>query len=190
MKGIIYDRVVYASTYIMYVTTMLYLITVVALFSTGHATAISLLIPTVLLFVICGGCLAAIGITGKIKRDSVCYSYAMGVSEEILLLPSKGFYIAKTTNDNYEVTFSKEYAKQWEDFIHSNLQVGFWNEYLVGRKAIFIFHVEGGFKKYIVTNYKNDVVLGMCRNFAKADFESLKAMLTGNEFYKKEVKYL
>ena len=57
------------------------------------------------------------------------YSYVMGIDDSILSLKDKGFVIEKVES-NYQVTFSKENAQIWEDFIKNYLEVEYWNEYL------------------------------------------------------------
>ena len=57
------------------------------------------------------------------------YSYVMGIDDSILSLESKGFIIDKAGKD-YQVSFSEDNAKYWEDFIKKHLEVEYWNEYL------------------------------------------------------------
>ena len=44
------------------------------------------------------------------------HSYVMGIDDSILSLESKGFIIDKVGN-NYQVSFSEDNAKYWEEFI-------------------------------------------------------------------------
>ncbi len=45
--------------------------------------------------------------------------------------------------------------------------------------------VEDGIKRYEVYNYENNEVLILCEKLCKCKFESIRAMLVGNHFYKK-----
>ena len=115
------------------------------------------------------------------------YSYVMGIDDSILSLKDKGFVIEKVES-NYQVTFSKENAQIWEDFIKNYLEVEYWNEYLAEDKVVFIFHLEDGFKRYEVENYDNDEVLDLCEKLCNCKFGSIKQMLADNSFYKKIIE--
>ena len=115
------------------------------------------------------------------------YSYVMGIDDSILSLKDKGFVIEKVES-NYQVTFSKENAQIWEDFIKNYLEVEYWNEYLAEDKVVFIFHLEDGFKRYEVENYDNDEVLDLCEKLCNCKFASIKQMLADNSFYKKIIE--
>lgn len=54
------------------------------------------------------------------------YSYAMGMNEEMYELEKEGFIIEKDDND-FMITFNKDMANKWEDFVYKHLKVEFWN---------------------------------------------------------------
>lgn len=66
------------------------------------------------------------------------YSYVMGIDSSINDLKNKGFII-QNDGDNYMVSFSKEKASIWEDFISKHLAVDFWNEFLAEDKVFLYF---------------------------------------------------
>ncbi|MBQ3515520.1 MAG: hypothetical protein IJA32_17285 [Lachnospiraceae bacterium] len=72
----------------------------------------------------------------------------------------------------------------WEEFIVNHLETGYWNEYLTEKEVVFLFHLEDEIKKYKVYDYKNDEVLALCEKLCECKFESIKAMLIGNHYYK------
>ena len=49
------------------------------------------------------------------------YSYVMGIDDSILSLEAKGFTIDKVEN-NYQVSFSEDNARYWENFIKKHLE--------------------------------------------------------------------
>lgn len=75
------------------------------------------------------------------------YSYVMGISNKVEALENDGFIIEKFDN-NYGVAFPKEKAHEWEEFIAQYLEVGYWNEYLLEKDVVFLFHLEDGIKRY------------------------------------------
>lgn len=115
------------------------------------------------------------------------YSYVMGIGDSINYLKKDGFTI-EPEGDNYKISFPKEKAEEWERYISEHLETGFWNEYLADDSVIFLFHLDDGIKRYVVYDYKNDEVLGLCEKLCKCKFESLKSMLEGNGYYKDKIK--
>ena len=111
------------------------------------------------------------------------HTYVMGIDNSIWELEHHGFYIECDRN-NYKISFPKEKAELWEEFIKEHLEVEYWNEYLTDDKVIFLFHLEDGFKRYEVKNYENDDVLCLCEKLCACKFESIKKMLSDNSFYK------
>ena len=117
------------------------------------------------------------------ENTQMCFSYVMGIDNSILLLNEQGFDI-KPDGDNYTVSFPKYKAAVWEEFIANHLQLEYWNEYLVDGNIIFLFHLKDGIKRFEVEAYNNDEVLKLCEVLCDCKFESIKAMLSGNWFYK------
>jgi len=115
------------------------------------------------------------------------YSYVMGIDKSIFELEKQGFVIEKD-GENYQISFPKDKAQVWEDFIKQHLEVEYWNEYLTDDKVIFIFHLEDGFKRYEVENFVDDEVLALCEKLCECKFESIKKMLSDNAFYGKILK--
>lgn len=115
------------------------------------------------------------------------YSFVMGMDNSIFELKQQGFLIESVGN-NYQVSFPKEKAQVWEEFIKKHLKVEYWNEYLTDDKVIFIFHLEDGFKRYEVQNFINDEVLALCEKLCDCKFESIKKMLSDNSFYGRILK--
>lgn len=114
------------------------------------------------------------------------YSYVMGIGDEILDLENKGFNINQYGND-YGVTFPSDKADVWEQFISHHLELGYWNEYLADNKIIFLFQLSDGLKRYEVYDFKDDEVLLLCEMLCKCKFQSIKAMLKENHFYKDKI---
>lgn len=114
------------------------------------------------------------------------YSYVMGIGDEIFSLKEKGFVIEKC-GDDYGISFSKEMAGAWEDFISRFLEVEYWNEYLTDDGVVFLFHLQDGIRRYEVENYSNDEVLALCGKLCEYEFSSIKDMLKENEFYKDKI---
>ncbi len=116
------------------------------------------------------------------KWGKMYYSYVMGIDDSILSLETKGFIIEKA-GDNYQVSFSEDNARCWEEFIKTHLEVEYWNEYLNEDKVIFLFHLPDGFKRYEVKDFNNDEVLHLCEKLCNCKFVSIKQMLSDNAFY-------
>ena len=116
------------------------------------------------------------------------FSYVMGVDDSILELEKENFKIEKSNND-FLVEFDETKCNIWEDYIKSKLNVDFWNEYLSDEndEVVFIFHLDNGFKKYVVKNFENDEVLALCEKLCNCKFGSIKQMLADNHFYKEKV---
>lgn len=114
------------------------------------------------------------------------HSYVMGIDNSIKELESKGFIIENDEN-NYMVSFSKENASIWEEYISNHLELEYWNEYLVDSGVIFLFHLHEGIKRYVVDNYENDEILKLCEKLCQCKFESIKSMLSCNHFYKDKI---
>ena len=112
------------------------------------------------------------------------HSYAMGIDNRIMMLQNQDFDI-QNDGDNFMVSFPKEKSSVWEEFIKQYLELGYWNEYLAEDKVVFLFHLEDGIKRYEVYNYENKEVLALCEKLCECKFESIRAMLVGNHFYKK-----
>ena len=112
------------------------------------------------------------------------YSYVMGIDNIIMELASQGFDI-QNDGDNFMVSFPEGRSNVWEEFITQYLELGYWNEYLTEDRVIFLFHLEDGIKRYEVYNYENNEVLALCEKLCECKFESIRAMLVGNHFYKK-----
>jgi len=117
----------------------------------------------------------------------VYHTYVMGIDNSIFDLEKQGFLIQKDGN-NYTVSFPETKAELWEEFIKEHLELEYWNEYLTEDKAIFLFHLETGFKRYEVNDYINDEVLSLCEKLCDCKFESIKKMLSDNAFYKTIIK--
>ena len=117
---------------------------------------------------------------------NLCYSYAMGMSDDIYELEKDGFIIEKDNSD-FRVIFNKELAPKWEKFVTNHLEVEYWNEYISNNEITFIFHLKEGFKKYLVNNYSNDEVLKLCEELCNCKFESIEKMIKDNEFYKEKL---
>lgn len=115
-----------------------------------------------------------------------CYSYVMGVDESVLSLAKYGFDV-KRDGENYTVTFSKDKASIWEDFVTKTLKREYWNEYFVDGKIVFLFRLRDGIKRYEVKNYENDEVLHLCEQLCECKFTSLKDMLLENWFYRENI---
>lgn len=114
------------------------------------------------------------------------YSYVMGVGNKIYDLEDKGFTIKQFAN-NFGVEFPEEKADEWERFISSFLELGYWNEYLTDEGVVFLFHLEEGMRRFEVKGYKNDEVLRLCEKLCESKFTSIKDMLKENHYYKDKI---
>ena len=112
------------------------------------------------------------------------YSYVMGIDDSILELKNQGFVI-ENDNENYTISFPKDKAMLWEEFIVNKLELGYWNEYLADDKVVFLFQLEEGIERYEVFDFKNDEVLALCEKLCECKMESLEKMLSENWYYKK-----
>jgi hypothetical protein len=111
----------------------------------------------------------------------------MGANDKVMELTSEGFQIEKVGND-YKVSFPKQKADVYENYICNNLKEGYWNEY-IGDIIVFIFKFEEGItKKFILDESNYNVILNMCSEFAQTEFYSIEDMLLGNDFYRANVK--
>lgn len=117
------------------------------------------------------------------KNYNKCYSYAMGIGKKISKLDKSRFNITEDDGD-YEIIFDQANALEYEKFIVDNLDVGYWNEYLIEDKIIFHFKEnENTIKKYILSSDNNEEILNMCRLYAEAEFPSVKQMFLDTPFY-------
>lgn len=111
------------------------------------------------------------------------YSYLMGI-KDINILRNKGFII-KEIGDDYDIAFTKDKEKEYEEFVIENLEPGYWNEYL-GDRFVFIFkYLDNTVKKYIHTKDNEQEIFELCCKFAEYKFPSFIEMLLDNEFYEK-----
>lgn len=116
-----------------------------------------------------------------------CYSYVMGIGDKIKNLDATKFDIVSDDGD-YEITFDKKYELEYKKFIVENLEVGYWNEYYVDDQVIFYFkESEKEIRRYILNQDNNEEILVKCKEFAEADFVSIRQMYIDTPFYKKHM---
>lgn len=116
-----------------------------------------------------------------------CYSYAMGIGDRIRNLDKDKFDIVLDDGD-YEIIFDKKDELEYKNFILDNLEVGYWNEYFIDDKVVFYFREsEKEFRRYILSKDNNEKILNKCREFAEADFTSVRQMYMDTPFYKKHM---
>ena len=119
--------------------------------------------------------------------DDLCYSYAMGIGEEVYSLIGYGFHIEDFA-DGFGVTFPEELASKWERFISAFMTNGYWNEYICQDKCVFIFMQSSIPKRYYVENYNSTEVLELCKSFSgNSHIDSLRNMIMSNEFYRSKL---
>lgn len=116
----------------------------------------------------------------------LCYSYVMGMDDSVLSLKDWGFDV-KPDGENYTVIFPEKLSVEWENFVSSQLKLEYWNEYFIGNKVVFLFHLQDGVKRFEVEDYENDQVLKLCEKLCGCKFESIKSMLLENWFYKEKL---
>lgn len=121
-----------------------------------------------------------------LKNKKFCYSYVMGMKDEIFSLEEQGFTVCRD-GENYTVTFPKESAPLWEDFVSSHLPRDYWNEYLTDGRVVFLFSLEAGIKRFVVEADSHPEVLSLCEALCGCEFPSLKEMLLGNWFYRQAI---
>lgn len=114
-----------------------------------------------------------------------CYSYAMGIGDRIKNLDATKFNITEDDGD-YEIIFDKKDEVEYKKFIVDNLEVGYWNEYFVDDQVVFYFREsDKEIRRYILNQDNNEEILVKCREFAEADFVSVRQMYIDTPFYKK-----
>lgn len=114
-----------------------------------------------------------------------CYSYAMGIGDRIKKLDTTKFNIVLDDGD-YEIIFDKKDEEEYKKFIVDNLEVGYWNEYFIDDKVVFYFREnEKDIRRYVLSKDNNEEILDKCREFAEADFVSVRQMYVDTPFYKK-----
>ncbi len=112
-----------------------------------------------------------------------CFSYAMGINERIINLDKNKFKINDDESD-YEIIFNKEDTFLYEKFIVENLEVGYWNEYIIDDKIVFMFkEIDGLLNKYVLSEENNEQILNKCSKFAEANFASIRQMFLDTPFY-------
>ncbi len=122
------------------------------------------------------------------KRFNKCYSYVMGIGNNIDLLDKTKFNINDEDGD-YEVTFNKEDALEFEKFIVDNLNITYWNEYIMDDKIVFNFKNNNNItKRYILSSQNNDEILRMCRSYAELDFSNVHQMYLDTPFYSDKIE--
>lgn len=120
------------------------------------------------------------------KNTKLCYSYVMGIKDEILPLGEKGITVNRD-GENYTATFSKELIPVWEAFVSAHLPRDYWNEYIIDGKVVFLFCLADGIKRCEVENDPHPEVLALCEALCGCKFPSLKEMLLGNWFYRQAI---
>lgn len=121
--------------------------------------------------------------------SQTCYSYAMEIGERISHLDS--CFSVQEDDGDYEVTFSKEYASLWEEFVASFLEKGYWNEYILGNQIVFLFKSEqGDFERIVLTEETNSIVLAKCSFFANEHYSSVREMVSSNSFYHDKLEFV
>lgn len=110
------------------------------------------------------------------------YSYVMGIGDAVLQLVPRGFCVERD-GENFTVAFPKEKAHEWESFIRSHLEFEYWNEYITHDRAVFLFHLQDGIKRFEVQGFENDEVLALCERLCGCKFGSVVKMLSDNHFY-------
>ncbi len=116
-----------------------------------------------------------------------CYSYVMGIGDKIKNLDETKFNIVPDDGD-YEITFDKKGEIEYKKFIVDNLNVGYWNEYFVDDQVVFYFREsEKEIRRYVLNKDNNEEILVKCREFAEADFVSIRQMYIDTPFYKKHM---
>lgn len=117
----------------------------------------------------------------------MCYSYAMGMNDDILSLRDHGFAVERD-GANFTLAFAAEKAAEWEKFVSRHLTEGYWNEYLTDTGAVFLFQLKEGLRRYEVMNFEDDEVHRLCETFCGCKLPPLRQMLEENPFYKTVIK--
>ena len=110
-----------------------------------------------------------------LKNKNLCYSYVMGMKDEIFSLKEQGFTVCRD-GENYTVTFPKELTSLWEAFVSSHLP-----------RVVFLFSLEAGIKRFVVETDSHPEVLSLCEALCGCKFPSLQEMLLGNWFYRQAI---
>jgi leucyl-tRNA synthetase len=121
------------------------------------------------------------------NESRVARSYIMGTEDIKNDLQNLGIEVDSITDSgHFFVSFKAEDAEKYEKFIGEKLKPGFWNEYLLEDKAVFIFKDRQGTISRFDWNAKNEnELLALCNKYADAKFESIRLMLEGNSWYQK-----
>lgn len=118
---------------------------------------------------------------------TTCFSYVMGVGNSISSL--RFLSSIQKEDDGYAVSFSSDFVSYWEEFIEKNLEKGYWNEYIVENKIVFLFkNTDSTFEKILLSQETNAMLLEKCSLFADTSFSSIRSMICENAFYKDKVE--
>jgi len=117
----------------------------------------------------------------KYEYSGYAASYVMGVGD-VAALEGMGAKV-ESKGENCEVLIPEQKLEEYEAWVSASLKPGFWNEY-VGRNVVFVFKtLEDEVRRLVWSDETEEEILGLCREYAKADFTDVKSMLLGNDFY-------
>jgi len=122
----------------------------------------------------------------ELNKSKILHIY---VHESSDVHKTKNKIFDRNEDGDYEVTFNKEDALEFEKFIVDNLNITYWNEYIMDDKIVFNFKNNNNItKRYILSSQNNDEILRMCRSYAELDFSNVHQMYLDTPFYSDKIE--
>jgi len=117
--------------------------------------------------------------------DEQGISFLMGVSDIDARLSDLGVDIVEKDQDgDYKLLIPSDQLTEYEELVSECLRPGYWNEYILGEKVVFTFkHTDGRLERIEYSTDTEASILKLCNQFAEAEFQDVKSMIYGNEWY-------
>ncbi|MBQ6313840.1 class I tRNA ligase family protein [Candidatus Saccharibacteria bacterium] len=121
----------------------------------------------------------------KFRTIKKAKSYLMGVGDITERLKALNIEFTKDGN-SYLIILDPNQFAAYEKLVDDALEPTHWNEYIYDNKVYFTFKdSSGNLQKFSWRPGENeDQIIKLCREYAKADFENIRKMITNNDFYR------